>query len=174
MSQIYFGEPVTTGIDAAVANEPGTVPASSVYTISVVNATDWTEDRGVTYATGQMLTNVGSGSLTAAGQYKVAAGVYTFDAADASQEMLISYVWTNATGGSSMIITSRPQGYGPIIELWFDMPYKGNNSVRVYNARLSGLKMPIKRNDYVIAEMDWEGFANPQGQVAKLNMGVTG
>jgi hypothetical protein len=54
------------------------------------------------------------------------------------------------------------------------MPYKGNNSVRVYNARLSGLKMPIKRNDYVIAEMDWEGFANPQGQVAKLNMGVTG
>jgi hypothetical protein len=74
-----------------VQNEAQTVPASSVYSVAV-NAPNgnWAVDQGVTYASsGTALTPVAS--APAQGQYSVAAGLYTFNAADASQAVLISY-----------------------------------------------------------------------------------
>jgi hypothetical protein len=175
LNQLFFAETVGANPEACSPNEAGTIPSSSVYTITVVNSAAWTEDLGVRYASdGSKLTNVGSASLTAAGQYKVAAGVYTFDVADAGLGVLISYLYTNTAGGIEVIMTNRPQGYGPIVELYFDQPYRGLNGVHLYYARLNSIKMPTKRNDYVIAEVDYEAFANPAGNILAWSQGVTG
>jgi hypothetical protein len=55
---------------------------------------DWASDQGVTYAAGQAMTRVASNP--AAGQYAVAAGVYTFALGDAGQGVLISYGYVPA------------------------------------------------------------------------------
>jgi len=101
MSNLFFSDPVTTGILLMAYREPGAVPPTTTYTITVVNAAHFVTDYGVSYAaTGVPLQDVGAGSLTAAGQYKVdvATGVYTFDASDASALVIISYEYSSPPG----------------------------------------------------------------------------
>ncbi len=84
-----------------ISAEPQTVPASpGPYTVTVLQPQGiWSRDNGVTYAaTGVALTPVTT--LTGAGQYIVGPdstpGLYTFDAADAGAELLISYSFVPA------------------------------------------------------------------------------
>jgi Phage gp6-like head-tail connector protein len=74
-----------------IQNEAQTVPTGAgPYTVTA-NAPMgmWGADQGVTYANGNALTAVASNPDQ--GQYSVTAGVYTFNAADAGQVVLISY-----------------------------------------------------------------------------------
>ena len=96
----WWSPKVTTSYVAGYgssAAEPHTVPASGPYTITVKNAKTGFAivDMGVTYANGTTLTAV-SGTPTAAGQYSVntTTGVYTFDSADAGQNVIANYAWT--------------------------------------------------------------------------------
>lgn len=74
-------------------DEAGTVPASSEYIVTTLQ--HWLADVGVKYASsGASLTKVAS--APAAGEYSVADGVYTFNAADASADVLISYSFVPA------------------------------------------------------------------------------
>jgi Conserved hypothetical protein 2217 (DUF2460) len=69
--------------------ENGTIPATpGPYTITVAQAAAFVEDLGVTKG-GVPMTPVAS--APAAGQYSVAAGVYTFNAADEDDAVVISY-----------------------------------------------------------------------------------
>lgn len=73
-------------------DENGTIPASpGPYTITVANSTDFVEDLGVTKG-GTPMTRVTS--APAAGQYSVAAGVYTFNATDENDAVVIRYRYT--------------------------------------------------------------------------------
>ena len=83
------------------ANEPATVPAATgPYTVTVLQPQGiWCRDNGVTYAaTGVALVPVKT--LTGAGQYIIppdtAPGLYTFDSADASASLLVSYSFVPA------------------------------------------------------------------------------
>lgn len=58
-------------------------------TVTVGNAAAWTWDGGVRYANGSALTAVSS--LPAQGQYSVAAGVYSFNAADELAKVAVTY-----------------------------------------------------------------------------------
>lgn len=73
-----------------VQNEAQTVPASGSHAVAV-NAPlgGWGADQGVIYASGGALALVASNP--AQGQYAVNNGVYTFAAADANAQVLISY-----------------------------------------------------------------------------------
>lgn len=73
-----------------VANEVQMVPASAPYTIAV-NAPygSFGKDEGVTYNNASPLVAVSG--LPAAGQYAVNAGMYSFSAADAEKNVLVSY-----------------------------------------------------------------------------------
>jgi hypothetical protein len=75
----------------AVSNESATVPASpGPYSVTAAAPFGpWASDGGMSYANGTALVAV-TGS-PAAGQYNVAAGVYTFAAADAGAAVLITY-----------------------------------------------------------------------------------
>ena len=69
----------------------------------MVNSATWTADQGVQDAlTGFPLTHV-TGTPTT-GQYSVAAGVYTFAAADTGKAVLISYNYSTTTTGFSLAI----------------------------------------------------------------------
>src|ERR1051325_4646299 len=117
-NSIYFAENPTAGQILVANNETGTVPGTSTYTITVANSAHFLADLGVVYAaTGVPLTNMGSGSLTAAGQYKYAAGVYTFDSADASANVYISYSYTTSSAGSTITIVNPLMGVAPTFQM---------------------------------------------------------
>jgi len=77
-----------------VDKEPGTIPGTGPYTVTVTQGQGiWCRDGGVTYTDGTPFTPVTT--LTGAGQYIIPTdalpGQYTFDAADANADVLISY-----------------------------------------------------------------------------------
>lgn len=172
MSQLFFSDaPVANVLETtAYPGEAHSVPASSgPYTIVVTNASpgpivDW----GVTYAaTGQPLVNVGSGSLAAAGQYKVvpSTGTYTFDAADALAAILINYEWPAAPAqGTTLTVQAHPMGFGPVVALNIVFPYEGGViGFFVPNARLGKIDVATKLDDYAMYTVDYEGFAGAAG-----------
>ena len=106
MASLLYGVTPTTGQTATAFAEAGTVPAVSTYTVTVANSVTWTVDQGVVYAaTGLPLKRVASGPTT--GQYSVAAGIYTFAAADANAKVLISYNYTIAATGQTDVGLAR-------------------------------------------------------------------
>ena len=170
MSQLFFGDGTDAGsvITTTYPGEAHTVPASSTYTITVTNeALTPLVDYGVTYASsGISLVDIGSASLTAAGQYKVdlSTGVYTFDSADASADVLINYSWTPASGGSTLTAATHPMGWGPLIALNLVFPYEGGGlGFYLPNVRLGKIDIATKLEDYTMYTTDYEGFAGPNG-----------
>ncbi len=173
LSQLFTGDTVTTGSVQTALGEAHTIPPTSgPYTITVTNASDTPlTDYGVVYAaTGIPLENVGGGSLTAAGQYKVnlSSGVYTFDAADQDVAVLISYGYT-LTAGTTLSAANHPMGYGPVLALdvWFAYE-NGNNGlagIGFYfpNVRLGKIDATTKIDDYTMYQTDFEAFAGAAG-----------
>lgn len=99
----------TGPLDNQTVVEADTIPApSGPYTITVTNHADFIADGGVVVAaTGTPLTLV-SGSPSS-GQYSVAAGVYTFNSAQASTPVLITYTFS-FSGSTGVTITVGGQG----------------------------------------------------------------
>ena len=128
---------------------------------------------GVVYAaTGQKLTNVGSASLTAVGQYKYSAGVYTFYLGDAAAAMLISYSYTLTTG-RDLIVQQHTQGWGPQLEIFASLPYQEltagvPNYIHLYACKVTKLGVPLKRADYLITDLEGEAFADSSGHVCEF------
>lgn len=95
--------------NVAVA-ESGTIPGTP-YQITVTNSATWSEDGGVFDLTaGKWLSRVTSSPAT--GQYSVAAGVYTYAAADTTHNVTATYTYTSATAGSQ-IGSLAAQAVGP-------------------------------------------------------------
>jgi hypothetical protein len=111
-ADLLFGDGSTTGQILQADRESGTIPAATTYTVTVANSANFTTDLGVVYATGA---NAGKplvcvSAAPAAGQYSVAAGVYTFAAADAGANVKLSYLYTQATSGETIAMTNQDQG----------------------------------------------------------------
>lgn len=163
-ANLFYGVSASTGTVLLASNEAGTIPAATPWTITVVNAANWTADLGVTFA-GQTkpLTRVASGPTT--GQYSVAAGVYTFAAADTGKAITISYEYTQASVGQTVAVGTILQGVQPIITL--DL-YRGFNNTgerhRYWAAVCSKLSAPTKLADFAINEMDFEMFTDSSGR----------
>lgn len=160
---VFYGVSSSTGTVKIAVNEAGTVPAVTTYTVTVANSANFSQDLGVTYADGSLLTKVASSP--AAGQYSVAAGVYTFAAADASTKVLISYEYTDATNGSTASVGVIAQGVQPIITLDLYRGYNGTGERHRFWACVSSkLTLPTKLADFGIAEMDFDAFVDSQGR----------
>ncbi len=167
-NQMFFAEQTTTaGVQVIQANEAHTIPGSVSFTIQVTNFANYRNDLSVFYASnGKRFTNSGLVS-PAVGQYQVntSTGTYTFAAADASVAVAISYTWNNSAAGESITVINHLMGYGPVTELWLSQPYQGTNGAHLYAVRFAKLGAPLKREDYQIAEMDFQFFANAAGSV---------
>ena len=167
LSSLYYGVSAVAGQTATSFLEAGTVPAVSTYTITVANSANWTLDQGVVYAaTGLPLKRVASAPT--AGQYSVAAGVYTFAAADANAPVLLSYNYTISASGQKILINNPVLGatlnfganlYG--IDPTTNLGY----SLQLYNCVCSKLALGTKLEDFVMPELDCECYGNAAGNL---------
>jgi len=163
-NDLFFGSASATGSVKLAYNEAGAVPATTTYTVTVTNSTNFVADQGVVYkATGIQLQQVAAGS-EAQGKYSVAAGVYTFDAADASANVLISYTWTDASNGTTQSLGNPLQGVQPTFSIIVSRSYNQTGErFKIWKAIASKLSMPTKMADFAITEFDFECFADDAG-----------
>lgn len=173
LGSLFFGIAPSIGATVTQFGEAGAVPASSPFTYSTSFRATYVADQGVVYAASALpLKQVASAPT--AGQYSVAAGIYTFATADASAAVLVSYTYASAATGESIAVTS--QLIGPSINFSANLfaadPTTGKQfSVLLYNCVAEKLSLGTKLEDFVLPELDFQCFANPAGQVCQLNFG---
>lgn len=168
-NQLFFQQTVNAGQPKYIQNEAGTIPSpSGPYTISCANAANFDMDLGVNdVLTGTPLKQVAS--APAAGQYSVAAGVYTFAAADAGKAVLLNYLMNDASVGGNIVVSNALMGNIPRFRLVLTNPYGGNQFTMIlYSAICDKLSLPFKQDDYAISDMSGEAFADSAGRVLKL------
>lgn len=170
-NDIFLGQTVTTGQQATSLNEgPSAIPATP-FEITVANSATFVADLGVINATtGIPLTRVASGP--AAGQYSVAAGVYTFSSADqvAGVSVQISYTYTIAATGSRIIATNQLMGAAPAFQVTLYGTYQGKQATLVLPQCISTkLSLQFKNEDFMIPEFDFSAYANAAGTFFDLS-----
>jgi len=108
-ADLVFGVSGTPGQTNLANKEPGAIPGSGPFTVTVANSATWTGNEGVIDATtGKPMARVASSP--AAGQYSAAAGVYTFSSADQGKAVLISYTFTISSSGETVPLNNAPMG----------------------------------------------------------------
>lgn len=109
-SDLLFGDAGAAGQILEANNEAGIVSPTSTYIITVANSATFTVDLGVrNQDLGVRYVRVASAPV-AGKSYMVAAGVYTFAVGDASANMRISYLYTQASTGETVILTNQAMG----------------------------------------------------------------
>lgn len=176
-NQVFFDGTVEAGDELLqVFNEAGTVPAMSTYTVTVTHGADFVMDLGVYYATtGLPLVQVPSGP--AAGQYSVsAAGVYTFNVAQASAAMLFNYLWESSSTGGSLEISNQLMGVAPKFQLVLSQVYDSKTfTLLLYSNVADKLSLPLKQDDYLIGEISGSAQANAANKIGRITTtSVTG
>lgn len=172
----FFGIAPASGQKATAFAEAGAIPGSSTYIVTVANSANFVEDLGVVSASttlaggvGFPLTKVASGPTT--GQYSVSAGVYTFAAADASKNVLISYTYTIAGSGQKIVITNQLLGFTPTFQANLFTTFQGNPiTMSLPNCVSSKLGFGTKLDDFTMPEFDFSIFADASGNVGTWSM----
>lgn len=172
-NQVYFAETTTTNAPIIVPDEAATIPATpGPYTVTVTGSATWTKDLGVRYTNGQPLIHVAS--VTAPGEYSVAAGVYTFNSGDQAKTINISYE-KSSTAGTLLTVHNQKIGYGPIVEVFMWEDYSSvlnqstNNGIHLFACRFGKLSHAMKRDNYVMSSFELEAFPNPNANVGAGN-----
>lgn len=166
-SSLVLGITPATGTTSIAYAEAGTVPVTP-FQITVSHSATWVEDMGVVNATtGVPLTPVASGPIT--GQYSVAAGVYTFAVADVGTLLQLSYTWTQAGIGSTMVFGNPLQGVQPIFKCIVQRSYNGvGERYMLQNCIASKLSLPTAMAKFAISELDFDVFAGAGGNPITL------
>ena len=166
-NDLFLNGTLSAGEVAVAVSEPGTVPASTSYTVSVVNVATFVEDFEVKYAaTGLPFIKVASAPII--GQYSVAAGVFTFAAADASASVLISYTYTFASAGQKVSLTQQLVGAAPVFSLVLGGGYGQGQKlpgIKLYACTGTKLSFATKQNDFAMPGFEFMAFSNAAGQV---------
>ncbi len=171
-SQLYFGQPTVAGVSRAVYNEPH----AAVAALAPTNATA-TKDLGVVitggtgFAVGTQMTAV-TGAPTVSGTYEFIPGpsaTYNFLAADVSAGLTveISYMWPDATHGTTLAVGNELMGYAPEFEAVLYNNFRGNMFALQLNSCVMGsLTIPTKQEDFWVADFDMEATADASGNIA--------
>lgn len=169
-NQIFFGQTVTTGDELlqAINEGPSAVPATP-FQITATHGADFVMDLGVYDATtGLPLKQVASGPIT--GQYSVdAAGVYTFASADTGKSVLLNYLYEGPTSGGSLTVGNQLMGNTPKFQLVLSQVYEGKSfTLLLYSNVADKLTLPLKQDDYLIADLSGQAFADAANRVARI------
>lgn len=179
-SSLYLGTAIdTSGYTKLIEGETHSIPSSGgPYTVQVTNHTSAIEDMGVFYADGSgQLSPVAAGS-EATGKYSVApaTGTFTFAAGDSGKALLFSYAYLSANG-SRVIVTNQAMGINPVFELLLSNGYANINgiiytSMKLYSCVANKLTFPFKNSDFVVSELDFSAFSDPNGNVLEFGIGT--
>ena len=170
-NDVFFGQTVTSGQALTIVGETATIPGTP-YEVTVANAATFTEDLGVVYAaTGVPLTRVAAGPAT--GEYSVAAGVYTFAAADTTLGVVIDYTYTPTAPAVGKVITLNNQlvGTTPTFVGVFNTHYNSKHlQLRLNACYSSKLSMASKIEDWMIPEFDFMASADAAGIIGTIGI----
>jgi hypothetical protein len=171
LETIVFGVAGQAGLTSMVYDTVGAAVPATPFQITVTppSSGTWQADLGVIDSTtGRALTRVAS--APAAGQYTVAAGVYTFNTGDQGKVMYISYRYTaTSTVARRISIQNLPMGYAPSFRADFYGPYQGKSAVLTLNNCISeGFKMGAKNDDFTVPEVGFTAFADAGGVIGTL------
>lgn len=173
LNSVVFGQTLGFGTIGDVYDNTGTaIPAGpSTITPTIPNTGTWTRDLGVRDGNGIPYIRVATAPTT--GQYSVAAGVYTFAAADIAKLVYISFQYTaTSTTAPKMDILNMPMGYAPSFAIDFYFPYQGKQLViTAGNVVASKLGMASKQDDFMVPEIDFDLYADAAGKI--MTMAVT-
>ena len=172
LNSLCFGQTLVAGTLSEVIDTVGTAIPTTPFQITptVPGSGTWTVDLGVIGPNGLPLTKVVSAPAT--GQYSVAAGVYTFAAADTGNVVRISYQYTaTSTVAKKLTINNVLMGQAPTFRADLLIPYGGKSFVLTLPA-CTGTKFSIatKLDDFTIPEFDFDGFADASNNVAYLGL----
>ena len=147
LNSLFFGQTVSAGIVSDVWATAGVAIPTTPFTITPTPpaAGTWSKDLGVENASGVPMTRVASAPTT--GQYSVAAGVYTFAAADTGLLVFISYQYTaTSTTAKKSTIANVAMGYAPTFAADLYMPFNGKSLIFSLNSCVATkLSMGTKR-----------------------------
>lgn len=157
---------IATGQTIGAINEAGVVPATP-FQVTTTNSANWIADLSVyDYTANKPLTRVASSPAT--GQYSVAAGVYTFAAADTAHAVGINYTYS-ATTGQTVSVTNQLMGTATTFTAALFNNYNGQNSgVKLWSVALAGLDFALKNTDFEMQNLQFEGFSDGSGRVIDL------
>lgn len=162
---LFFGQNLAAGQLATAFGESHLVPSSAPYTVAATNSGSFVDDYGVIYAaTGLPLVKVASGP--GAGQYSIAAGVYSFAAADAGTAVLMSYTYTVAETGQQLTYANQLIGTTPTFQAQLFQTFQSKPvNLKLFNCVSSKLSYATKLEDFTVPELDFDIFANAAGNV---------
>lgn len=173
INSLFFGQTMTSNtLTADVYDTTGAAIPTTPFTITptVPNSGTWAVDLGVTNSNGVPMTRVASAPAT--GQYSVAAGVYTFAAADTGQTVFISYQYTATTTGTKRsTVQNIIMGQAPTFRADISMPYAGKTlTISLPNCVSNKLSFSTKLDDFQVPEFDFDIFADAAGNVMTYSL----
>lgn len=165
-NDLFFNGTMSSGKLAVALDEAGVVP-STPFAITVANSAQFASDLGVIdRATGSLMQRVASAPAT--GQYMVAAGVYTFAAADTGKSVLISYQHNVAASGQTIVIAQNLIGAAPKFKAVLSTRYDGQQLDLQLNACVATkLSFATKQEDFAIPDFEFSAFADDAGEVGR-------
>ncbi|TDV04686.1 hypothetical protein [Paraburkholderia caballeronis] len=177
LSDLFFGIGKSNGQTLVADGEAQTVPAATPFTVTVANAgaegAGFGIDLGVRDAeTGQPLTCVASAPAT--GQYSVAAGTYTFAAADAGKAVLIDYTYQPSSNavGETVTMTNPLIGTAPSFKSVVSQTFNGERVTLTLNRCVaSKYTFETKLEDFNIPEFDFSAFVDPSNTLGIISLG---
>ena len=162
---LFAGETTTTG-GTAVTPFPGELGTVATASVTVTHSATWVTDLGVQYVTpvGNIRFLQRVASAPTAGQYSVAAGVYTFNATDNAQKVYICYTYTISATGRTLSRQNHLQGYGPVFEIFIPLQYQGlGNVLHMRQCRSSKIGLPFKRDGHLINDFEFTCYPDASG-----------
>lgn len=170
-NSLFFGQTLQNGIVSDIFSTDGVqIPASpSEITVQPPNSGSFAFDLGVRDEYGNTMVRVNAAPNT--GQYAVdGSGKYTFASAQASKFVYINYQYTaDSTTAKKMTIKNLPMGYSPTFKAELFMPYQGKTlTCTLLNCVSAKMSLSTKQDDFVMPDLDFECFANPNGDLVTL------
>lgn len=165
INALVFGQTMTNGLTSDFYDVAGSVVPGTPFAVTPVipNSGTWAYDLGVRDANGVPMTRVASAPTT--GQYSVAAGVYTFAAADTAKQVFISYQYTaTSTSAKKSTVQNVLMGLAPTFKGDIYVPYNGKSMIlTIPQCTCSKFTFSTKQDDFLIPEFNFEGFADSAG-----------
>lgn len=167
LNSIFFGQTVATSLlDDYYDTTGAPIPATPFeITPTIPGSGTWTRDLGVRDQNGNPMIAVASAPAT--GQYSVAAGVYTFAAADTGKTVFISFQYTGtSTAAKTSTVMNVAMGNAPSFRCDLSNGFQGKHTaLSLFNCIATKLSLATKLDDFMIPEFDFSAFADSGGRV---------
>lgn len=169
-NSLFFGQSVVAGQVVASYAESHVIPTA--HTVTVANSSHWVDDLGVLDGTTgvQLQYNPASGG-PGAGEYTYTGGVYTFNAAQLGNTVLISYDYTIAGEGWTLNGGNPFMGTTPVFRATFFQTFQGNSiKLILYNCVGTTLSIPTGGVDsFLINDISFGAFAGANGETFQMS-----